>query len=522
MEQRIPETEKTRSSTVSTVLVMACTLLSRLLGFVRIAVIGAFFGASGIADVWNAVFTIPNNLRKLMAEGALSSAFIPSLSQSLVEDPTGREARLVTRKVLSFQLIILVPLVLACAVFSRQIVGVLLAFPEPEKMRLSVDLFRWVFAYLLFVSVSAVLMAVLNSHGIFVTPALAPVLFSVCVITATLVFFGRLGIYSMVLGVLGGGMFQVLFQLPRFLKLGYDFSPDAGFRHERFRKVLKSWLPVLGSAAIFAVNQQVAVLLASGLEDGSTSALSYALVFFQLPFGIFSVSVITVLFPRMSRQAARSDTKGLSETVSYGLRYILVLLVPAAVVYILMGEQIIAVALQRRAFGPEGTLRTARVLTGYSLGLFSLGGYTFLQRFFYSKHDFKKPLISAAVVSVTDILLSLWLRQTRLRVTGLAVANSLAFTVGFILLLAWTRRSLGTLRARVIIKSVVRMALSLIPFTGFILLFNRLTPRIAESSLGNLGLLLAEAFAAAFILLVMYRLLGVEVVEELMEKRGKS
>jgi len=201
MEQRIPETEKTRSSTVSTVLVMACTLLSRLLGFVRIAVIGAFFGASGIADVWNAVFTIPNNLRKLMAEGALSSAFIPSLSQSLVEDPTGREARLVTRKVLSFQLIILVPLVLACAVFSRQIVGVLLAFPEPEKMRLSVDLFRWVFAYLLFVSVSAVLMAVLNSHGIFVTPALAPVLFSVCVITATLVFFGRLGIYSMVLGV---------------------------------------------------------------------------------------------------------------------------------------------------------------------------------------------------------------------------------------------------------------------------------------------------------------------------------
>ena len=104
---------------------MACTLLSRLLGFVRIAVIGALFGASGTADVWNAVFTIPNNLRKLMAEGALSSAFIPSLSASLVEDTSRREARLITRKIITLQLIILLPLVVLCALFSRQIVGVL-------------------------------------------------------------------------------------------------------------------------------------------------------------------------------------------------------------------------------------------------------------------------------------------------------------------------------------------------------------------------------------------------------------
>jgi putative peptidoglycan lipid II flippase len=515
------EIDRSRSSTVVTVLVMACTLLSRLLGFARIAVIGALFGASGTADVWNAVFTIPNNLRKLMAEGALSSAFIPSLSASLVEDGSGGEARRITRKVIYLQLAILIPLVLFCALFARLVVGILLAFPDPEKMQLSVSLFRWVFAYLLFISLSAVLMAVLNSHGIFVIPALSPVLFSVCVITATLSFYRWLGIYSMVIGVLSGGIAQIICQLPRFLKLGYDFKPDFAFGHERFRAVLKSWLPVLGSAAIFAVTQQVAVLLASGLEDGSTSALSYALVFFQLPFGIFSISIITVLFPRMSRQSARGDNRGLSETVSYGLRYIMLLLIPAAVVYILLGEQIIAVALQRRAFTILGTLRTSRVLAGYSLGLFSLGGFTFLQRFFYSTHDFKKPLIAALVVSITDILLSLWLRQTRLRVTGLAVANSIAFTVGFILLLLWTRKALGALRGDALLRTAARMTASLLPFTGFILAYNRLIRSVwtPGSSAVNLFLLLAEALGAAAVLLGMYRLLGVEVIKELMTRR---
>jgi putative peptidoglycan lipid II flippase len=199
----------------------------------------------------------------------------------------------------------------------------------------------------------------------------------------------------------------------------------------------------------------------------------------------------------------------------------MLLLIPAAIVYILMGEQIIAVALERRAFTALGTLRTSRVLTGYALGLFSLGGFTFLQRFFYSSHDFKKPLIAAVVVSVSDILLSLWLRRTSLRVTGLAVANSVAFTGGFILLLIWARNALGRLRGTAIGRTAGRMAVSLLPFSGFILLYNRLSRSlwVPGSSVGNLALLLVEAVAAAGILLGMYRLLGVEIVRELMRRR---
>jgi putative peptidoglycan lipid II flippase len=226
----------------------------------------------------------------------------------------------------------------------------------------------------------------------------------------------------------------------------------------------------------------------------------------------------------MSRQAAQGDTAALIGTVSYGLRFIMVLLIPAAIFYILLGERIIAVALQRGAFTVEGTWRTSRVLAGYSLGLFSLGGFTFLQRFFYARHDFKRPLIAAVLVSVSDILLSLWLRRTVLRVTGLAVANSISFSGGFVLLLIWTRRVLGSLPRRVFIRTLGRMTVSLLPFAGFILVYGRLTRSLwgPGSSLANLVLLLIEALVAALILLFMYRVSGVEVVGELLKRRKRK
>ncbi|MBN1835365.1 MAG: murein biosynthesis integral membrane protein MurJ [Spirochaetales bacterium] len=501
-------------------MVMVCTMLSRVLGFVRIAVIGAIFGASGTADVWNAVFTIPNNLRKLMAEGALSSAFIPGLSASLVEDPSGEEARGLTRRIITLQLVILVPLVLGSILLARPIMHALLSFPEPQKMELSVDLFRWVFPYLILISVSAVIMGVLNSHNVFVLPALTPILFSICVIAATLLLYRRLGIFSMVVGVLVGGLAQVLFQLPAYLRRGYDLRLSFGFRQRVFLKVLRAWGPVLASASIFALTEQVAVLFASGLRDGSTSALSYALVFFQLPFGIFSISIVTVLFPRMSRQAARGDRGGLVDSVSYGLRFIMVLLVPAALLYLVMGREIIGLAMERYNFTSGDTVRTARVLSAYSIGLFSLGGFTFLQRFFYSSGDFRTPLVGALIVSALDIGFSLWLKETRLQVSGLAVANSIAFTAGLLFLTWRARRALGSLNGRMLARTASRVAVSMVPFVLFLWGYLRLTPgwwAPASSVRSLVGVALGLAVGAG-IVLGMYWLLRVEMLRDVLKR----
>jgi putative peptidoglycan lipid II flippase len=500
---------------------MGCTLLSRLLGFLRIALIGALFGASGAADVWNAVFTIPNNLRKLLAEGALSSAFIPAFSATLLEPDGSRRARSLTRSVITLQLLIIIPLVILALVFSRQIISALLSFPSAEKMSMSVRLFRWVFCYLLFISISAVLVAILNSHSIFIVPALTPLLFSICMIGSTLLFYRSLGIFSMAVGILLGGLSQILFQTPAYLRLGYDFRPSLSFRDERFQKILKTWVPVLISSSIFAINQQVAVLFASGLEDGSTSALSNALVFWQLPFGIFSTSVVTVLFPRLSRQAAVEDREGLIDTVSYGLRYLLILLVPAALVYILMGQEVIAVALERRSFTARGTWMAARVLRAYSVGLFSLGAFTFLQRFYYAVQDFRTPLLTSAVVCIVDIILSLILKETPLRVAGLGAANSIAFTLGFLMLLAGARKKLGRLNGRKLLATAWRVSLANLPMTLLLWLYLHLTRAFwtPGSSLVNLGLMLGALLACGIILFAVYYATGIEIIRDIIRGR---
>ena len=366
---------------------MACTALSRVLGFVRVAVIGAVFGATGVADVLNAVFMIPNNLRKLLAEGALSSALIPELARALQSRRDGaddREARILIRRVLTLLTVTVLVVVTLAVLFARPVVEVMLEFPEAWKMELAAELFRLVFPYLLLVSVGAVLMAVLNCHDVFVVPALAPLLFSVNVIAAIVLFHRHWGLLAAGIGILAGGIGGVVGQLPLFLRRGYDLRPDWRWSDPRVRRIVRQWVPVVASASIFAITQQVALVFASGLEDGSTSALANALVFWQLPFGILSVSVVTAHFPRMSRHAAAGDGEALRETFAKALRLIVALMLPPAVFYLFFGEQVIQVALERMTFTAVGTRLASRVLTGYTVGLLSVAAFNFAQRYFYA------------------------------------------------------------------------------------------------------------------------------------------
>lgn len=508
-------------STRSTVAVMVSTFGSRLLGFVRIAVIGAIFGASGRADVLNLVFTIPNNLRKLTAEGALSSAFIPELSRSIVEDPSGAESRGLVRRIVAVQFVALVPLLIFAAVFAQPVVNTILDFPEVERQLLAADAFRWFIHYTLLISLSAVLMATLNSHGRFLIPALTPLLFSVSVIASILLLHQRLGIFSMAVGVLAGGVIQILFQYPSFRRLGYGLLPRWNFRDARFRKVLRQWVPVVGTASIFTINQQIAILFASGLEDGSGSAMTNALVFWQLPFGIFGAAITTVMFPRMSRQAAARDREGLGETLQFGFRYLVTLLVPSALVLSLLGREIIAVALQRGAFEARFTVLTSEVLTFYALGLLSVGAYNYFQRFFYATDDFRTPMVVAGVTLVLDVGLSLWLKETPLRVRGLALANSIAFTVGLLLFMYRGSVVLGGIDVRRILVTLGKVAASLVPIVLFVQWYlARTGPWWQDgSSLRTLGLLTVPAAGAVVICLAMYYILRVEAFTALMRAR---
>ncbi len=504
---------------------MGATLLTRLLGFVRQAVIGAVFGASGKADVLNAVFTIPNNLRKLLAEGALSSAFIPVLSQSLSNDEERAAGvpQQVVRNLLSFQALILIPVLIVSVLFARPITLLIFDFPEIERQALAADLFRWVIHYSLLISISAVMIGSLNSNNLFAVPAFTPIVFSVFVIGSVLLLHRTLGIYSMAVGILAGGLGQVLFQTPQFLKSGFDFRLSFLFGNPHFRRILRQWLPVVASSGIFAINQQIAYYFASGLEDGSTSALFNAVVFWQLPLGVFGVSVTTVLFPQMSREAADSDGRALRATTAHGVRAIAALLIPSAVILGALSFEIIAVTLQRGEFTAANTHMAARVLIGYCAGLVGVGLFGFLARSFYARGDYRTPTLTALVVLVIDVVLSLILKETSLRVVGLAVANSVAFTTGSLVLLFFAHRSLNGLHGASILTTVSKTTVATVPALVVLLMFRRRWGLLWQSgsTLVNLGTLMAIGVLSTGIVVALYWALRIEAVTILLKRRTK-
>ncbi|MBI9099287.1 MAG: murein biosynthesis integral membrane protein MurJ [Spirochaetaceae bacterium] len=512
-----------RETTLSAYIVMACTLGSRLLGFVRIGIVSAYFGASGMADVLNAVFSIPNNLRKLMAEGALSSAFIPELSRNIVDDKSGLRARSLSRNIIGFQLLILLPLVVISIVFAPQVIKIFTSFEATEKIAQSEKLFVWLINYIILVSISAVIMAVLNSHSKFLVPALAPILFSVSVITSLILFHEKYGIFAMAIGVLAGGVGQILFQLPLYIKLHYSLRPQFNFKNEDFRRVLKQWFPVLATSSIFAINFQVAILIATSISDGSVSALTNAIVFWQLPSGIFSASITTVLFPKMSRQAGIKDYKAMNETVEYGIKALAILLIPSAFLMGVLGKEIISLALQRGLFNAENTYNAATVLIAYCAGMFTVGVYNFIQRFYYSLRDFKTPFFAAFFTVVLDIILSLILKDTFLQVSGLAWANTISFTIGMMILLSRIGNKTGyRLQWGKILGTVLKSLLSVIPAALFIYTMGLMTGRdwwMDGSSMKTFLLLLINGGGSVLLILLMFSLLKVEFISIIKRKR---
>ena len=511
-------------SSISTFIVMGTTLFSRVLGFLRTAVISYIFGASGTADVINLTFAIPNNLRKLMAEGALSAAFIPVLTETIVEDK--KKNTKLTQKVFSnllgFQLIIIIPVSVLAIIFAEPIMtNILTQFTNQEQIDLSVSLFRFFINYLLFISISAVIMGLLNSLNHFFIPALTPVLFSISVLSSIFFLHEKIGVYSMVVGVLLGGIMQILFQYPKLKQLEYKLLPNFSFNNKYFIKILKQWLPVVAISSLFTINQQIAFLFSSGLENGSTSALVNALVFWQLPFGIFSASITTVLFPRMSRQSLENNIEGMRITLNYGIRLLFSLLIPSALVYMFFGKIIIATALQRGLFTADNTIMTYNVLKAYSFGLFSIGGFNFLQRFFYSRRKYYIPFFTALFVCFLDIVLSLILKETTLRVSGLALANSISFTVGFFILLFLSRKLLHKIDGFLILNTVWKVLISVLPASLISIFILKIIGNswINQSVLYNILFLFLIIFVWLSTTLFMYKLTKLEVVDFIFKKR---
>ena len=496
------------------------------MGFIRTLLVGYFFGARGQADVVNLVFSVPNNMRKLLAEGAISAAFIPELSREVHEDSSGERARNLGRQILGLLCLIIIPIILLSLAFPRQVLAIFQGFEDPSQVEMAVSIFRWMIPYLFFVSIGAIMMAVLNTHFRFLVPALAPIIFSFCVISSLLFFARSLGPLAIAFGVFLGGIAQVGVQYPAFHRLGYSLKPSFHLRGQGFSRLLRRWIPMLFTSSLFYLNSWLALRLATILPEGSTSALTNAIVFYQLPFGLFSASITTVLYPRMSRDVAQGNQEALVESLGFGARNLWALLFPSALALIVLGAPIVTIALARGEFTPADARLAAQVLMAYSVGMPFVGLFNIAQRALYALGAVRKAFFCALVAVVVDMGFSLaavylW----NWPVQALAWANSFAFALGALLEYLIIRQMTGQGFSQKTLKSLGTSSLATGLGMGLILVLQHFLGNrwwIDGSSWKGFAILMALCGAGALLILILYRWTGVEVVSIILKRRKSS
>ncbi|MFQ6117944.1 MAG: murein biosynthesis integral membrane protein MurJ [Candidatus Bipolaricaulia bacterium] len=432
---------KSRGFVRDILVIAAATATSRLFGLFRDVVIADRFGASAAYDAYIIAFFIPHVLRQLLAEGALSTAFIPIYTGYLAEDR--READRFASATLSLALLIF-PLVIGLgAWWAPWYIPFLADGFSPEKLRLAVSLTWITLPFIGLVGIAAIFMGVLNSQRHFLAPAIAPVLFNLGIIAGAWPIAMQLPrpAYGLAFGVLLGGLGMLLLQLPSLRgRLRFRFRLD--LRHRGLRQLGRMMLPAVVGLAGAQVNLLVDYKLASYLGGGAISSLQYAIRLFQLPLGVFAVSIAAALLPRLSQRAVAQDWDDLSEALRRGIRLAAFILLPAMAGLWAIGRPTIELLFQHGRFLPEDTLRTLYALNFYLIGMIGYGMVYLLTRGFYALRDTRTPVLIGIAAVAVNVVLDYTLVGP-MGVGGLALATSAAGLVNMVLLILSLERRLG-------------------------------------------------------------------------------
>jgi putative peptidoglycan lipid II flippase len=386
------------------------TLLSRITGLLRDVVIGFLFGAQGAADAYFVAFRIPNLLRRLTAEGALTVAFVPVFTNYMAKEGKA-EAVKVTQIVFSFMAIFLGFITLLGIVFARPLTQFFAPgfLQEPEKFQMAVSLTRWMFPYIFFVSLVALAMGILNALRHFMAPAMSPVLFNLCNIACAIIFYPLLAepVLGLAFGVLIGGAAQLLFQVPYLLKHGIHLRFNFNFKHPGLGRLLYLMGPAAFGAAVYQINVLVSTVLASFLPSGSVSYLYYADRFLEFPVGIFAIALGTAALPSFSMLVVTGNVAELRATLAYALRMVNFICLPATAGLAVLAVPLFAIFFQRGAFDANATVNSAQALIFFSFGLWSISGTKLVGPVFYAMEDTKTPVLVGFVAFLINFVASL-------------------------------------------------------------------------------------------------------------------
>jgi len=413
------------------------TFISRILGLVREQVRSYYLGTGTGSDAFGLAATIPNLFRRLLAEGAMTAAFIPVFTGYLKQENRRELARFLS----SFLSLLTMVTTLVCVlgiIFADVAVETFFSagFGQVEgKLALTIVLTRYMFPYLLLVTLAAMVQAVLNSFRIFGPSAFTPVLLNLAIIglaVATHDWFPDPS-YAFAAGFLVGGLAQLVFQLPWFFSLGLRLTLSVNWRHPGVRELGRIFLPGAFAAGIYQINVFVSQMIASTLAEGSIAALQYSIRLQELVLGVFVVSVTTVILPTLARHAAEGDTRGFDDTNVLALDLLAFVTVPAATGLLVLRRPIVMLLFQQGAFDTHSTDMTCLAILFHSLGIYFVATSRSLNQSFYAMKNLKTPTKVAAVAMAVNIA-GCYLLSLPLAHGGIALANSLSAVVSAVLL----------------------------------------------------------------------------------------
>ena len=478
-------------------------LASRLLGWIRLLVIGSQFGASADLDAYFAAFRIPDAIFQLVVAGALSAALIPVFSSYRAREDE-REAWRLASSVINLVLIALAVFSAVMAVLAPWVVPVIAPGFDAETTELTVRLTQLILLSPVFVGMGAVVSGLLNSYGRFGVPAIAPLVYNLAIIAAAVVLAPTLGVEGLAIGVVAGSILHLTIQLPQLRGVGRHYDLTIGLGHPGVRKV--AWLmgPRLLGLAAGQVNFVASTILASNLGVGAGTAYNYAFQLSQIPVGVLGVSVAVALFPTFSRDAALGRIADIRRQLSTSLRILIFLAAPLTAVLIVLARPIAAVFFQYGLFSGAATERTAGALVFFSIGLTGHIVVHVLTRAFYAMQDTRIPVLWAIVAVAINVPLMALLSRP-MGVEGLALALSISATLE-VIGLAWAlRRRIDSIDEGTILPSALRSAVAAI-VAGAVMLGGRAAaqewlPELLANGVGRVFVLLALVAAGAAVYL---------------------
>lgn len=499
--ETVIESEQPKQASVarSAGIVSIAVMFSRLLGLVRETIFARYFGAGFLYDAFIVGFRIPNLLRDLFAEGALSSAFVKVFTDYQIknsEKEAWRLASLIFNGLAVVLSVVCIVGIFLSPVFVKLITYNYLGDPNhyypPEKAALATVLMQIMFPFILLVALAALAMGVLNTKGRFGVPASASTAFNI-----TSMIFGlgvaywlaggawersidkiavpsdaaQWAIIGMSIGTLLGGAAQLLIQIPSLFKVGFRFSFNLSFRDEGVRRVMRLMGPAIIGTGAIQVKVLVDTVVASGI-DGGASWLNYAFRLMQFPIGVFGVAIGTAAIPTLSRLASEDNIVKFRSTMTDALKLVLLLAIPSACGLIVLGDPIISLIYQRGEFDAFDTNMTSWALTAYSIGLAAYAAIKVVSPAFYALDDAKTPMYISLASILVHVPTSFGMMQLLSHVgvtperpngfghAGVALATSMVATVNLLALMWYMRRKIDRVDGRDIVTAVLKISVA--------------------------------------------------------------